>query len=136
MNQFGVHSLGELKAMGMTDALIGEDLDAGRLTRVTRGWYATVLAHSSAVQALGLGGRVGCLSGCRLHGLWVPFDNQLHVLLNPGADTPPPQSGHVFHRVRPACQAAVASLADCLMQVVQRHDVETGLIAGIGLNSG
>lgn len=118
----------DLRAAGLTESQIAELMKAGRLNRVIRGWYAEPTAASDVVRALKLTGRLGCLSGCRAHGLWVPPDSQLHVMLNPGRPLPPKQPGITFHRAERSCASAVAPLEDCLAHVLQRHDPETGLV--------
>ena len=106
-----------------------EALAQGRLKRITREWLAGKAASMDAVRAVQLGGRLGCLSACRHHGLWVPRDPYLHVAVNPGEGLPPnPPSGVQFHRLAARCSTAVLPLDEALAQVLQRHDVETGLI--------
>lgn len=103
-------------------------MDSGRLRRVGRGWFATPMAVADAERAIQLGGRLGCLSGCKSHGLWVPEQPDLHVVVPTGMPMPAPRSQVQFHRWAGRCSAAVADLADCLAQVLHRHDPETGLI--------
>lgn len=127
MDRFGVHSLAELREE-LTEQQIAELIAADRLIRIERGWYGAAAAKSDAVSAIKLGGRVGCLSGCRLHGLWAPPEATLHVLLNPGRAIPAHQPGVQFHRAAHPCGSAVTPLEDCLAQVLQRHDPEMGLV--------
>lgn len=124
----GVISATELLASGVDKKATAELVNSGRLQKIRRGWFAAALAPAEIVRAVQLGGRLGCLSGCKVHGLWVPFDRLTHVLLNPG-DNAPPMDGVVFHRVAKACRGAVAPLEECLSQVIHRHDAETALVA-------
>ncbi|GAA4899226.1 type IV toxin-antitoxin system AbiEi family antitoxin domain-containing protein [Tessaracoccus lubricantis] len=129
MDEFGVYSIHELRDGGMTEDEIKELAVSERLTRLGRGWYAQgPLANSDAIRAVRLGGRLGCLSGCKAHGLWVPPDPSLHVLLNPGTRRPGTKPGVEFHRASVSCPTAVTPLEECLSQVLQRHDPETALI--------
>lgn len=128
MGHTGVYSLQQLLAAGLRPADVERELSTGRLRRIRKGWFAEPLADSELVRAVALGGRLGCLSGCRAHGLWVPPDANLHVLLIPGASTPPQQPGVQFHRVGHPCREALAPLGTCLEQVIQRHCPEDALI--------
>ncbi|WP_252865030.1 type IV toxin-antitoxin system AbiEi family antitoxin domain-containing protein [Mobiluncus mulieris] len=44
----------------------------GKLRQIRHGWYATNDAHQDAIRAIKHGGQVGCISGCKVHGLWIP----------------------------------------------------------------
>lgn len=127
MLHHGVVSTAELQASGTNLDSVAELVAAGRLQKISRGWYATALAPPEMIRAVQLGGRLGCLSGCAVHGLWVPPDRSTHVILNPGRSIPRTE-GVIFHRVSTPCHSAVASLEDCLAQVIRRHDPETALI--------
>lgn len=100
----------------------------GRLIQVGNGWYARPTANEGVLTALRLGGRLGCLSGCALHGLWVPPHQDLHVVFN---RTLPPTlpariAGHIERDL--GRRLAVRPLMECLEQVVRHHDTETALI--------
>lgn len=64
---------------GVTRQQLRTLADAGRLTRPRYGWYAAPDAEPQAVRAVALGGTLACVSALRLHGLWVPPGNELHV---------------------------------------------------------
>ena len=130
MRDPGPYSLAHLRDAGLGAAELRELLAQGRLRRIRRGWFAEPRTPAEAVRALELGGRLGCLSACRVHGLWVPPDRDLHVVLNPGfpAPVPPPPRGVQFHRLRFPCRTGVAPLGDAVAQVLQRHDTETALV--------
>ena len=119
----------QLAERGVDPARVRELLDAGRLQRVARLWLADVHTSAEAIRAVQLGGRLGCLSACRHHGLWVPHDTDLHVALNPGAPVDPSApEGVRFHRLSRRCPTAVLPLEDAVSQVVHRHDGETALV--------
>lgn len=101
---------------------------SGALRRVRHGWYATPAADARVVTAVQLGGRLGCLSACAAHGLWVPPGNDLHVTFNRRApDSLPP--GVVGHHDRElGSEPSVRPLLSSLAEVVRHHDTETALI--------
>lgn len=127
MFHHGVISSIELESVVTSRTERDELLKSGRIQKLCRGWFAMPAACADAVRAIMFGGRLGCVSGCRAHGLWVPPHQKLHVLLNPGRQVPN-NPGVEFHRITRPCHTAVASLEDCLSQVIQRHDAETALI--------
>lgn len=127
MSHHGVISLAQLRQADIHEAQLQELLAQGRLRRVARGWYATPLALPDAVRAVSLRARLGCLSGCRAHGLWVPEFDGLHVIINPGAPVVTGPGIHC-HRLKTVCHDAVAPVLDCVAHTIQRHDAETGLI--------
>lgn len=112
----------------MSRLAIRAAVETGELTRVRRGWYARPAASPEVIRAIQAGGRVGCVTGCRLHGLWSLPDDDVHVIVGAGCGQAP-QPGIQFHpSAAPQLRQAVFPLIDCLAQVVHRHDVETILI--------
>lgn len=103
-------------------------LASGQLTRVARGWYTVGQPDLDVVTAIRAGGRLGCLSGCRHHGLWVPPHAGVHVVGGRGWN-PAWAPGLVLH---PGASAQtglpVWPVADCVAQVAHRHGLEPGLI--------
>lgn len=112
----------------LSDHQIRRAVAAGRLVKVTRGWYAVPTALETAVAAVRTGGRLGCLSGCAAHGLWVPPRTGLHVTFyrQVPAVLPPGIVGHSDRRTGQT--AALRPLIDCLEEVVRYHETETALI--------
>ena len=101
---------------------------AGRLTSAGYGWYAAPTAKRKVLSAVGAGGRLGCLSGCELYGLWVPPHHGVHVTFSRQVPSALP-AGMVGHSAREiGRRSAVRSLLDCLQEVVLHHDIETALI--------
>lgn len=121
----GVVSLAELRAAEMTAEELEGALASGRLRRVVRGWFASPLAQSDEVAAITAGGRLGCLSACKAHGLWTPPILSPHVIVGRGAT----KRGPNWHRVRERLpSSAVYPLEECLEHVVRHHDPETALM--------
>lgn len=123
----GVWPLSELTTK-LSEYQVRRLVAAGHLVKVGRGWYASPLAPEKLVAAVRAGGRLGCLSGCELHGLWVPPQGGVHVTFQrqlPALPSP----GVVGHRDRGTSQkTALRPLLDCLTDVVRHHDAETALI--------
>lgn len=120
----GLYTRAELLNNGMTEADLKRALELNQLRRIKHGWYATPMADSAVVEAVLEGGRLGCLSGCRHHGVWTPHHSEPHVIIPPG--TPTMRSG--WHRgAHPLPRNGVYSLEECLAQVVRHHDAETAL---------
>ncbi len=128
MLNFGVVPTRQLKAQGMSRLAIRAAMATGELTRVRRGWYARPAASLEAISAIQAGGRVGCVTGCRLHGLWSLPGDDVHVIVGAGCGQAP-QTGIQFHPIAgPQFKQAVFPLLDCLAHVVHRHGVETVLV--------
>ena len=127
-------SLGPFTRAQLADKGIGAGelrslVATGRLRRVARGWYADAYTPDLAVRAVRAGGRLGCLSACEAHGLWVPRDLDLHVVVAPGQRLPTvPPPGVIFHRVASPCPTAVTPVAESAAEVLRRHGEESGLI--------
>jgi very-short-patch-repair endonuclease len=75
----GVAAVGALTSAGHTRAVIESGVRAGWLTRVRRGWYATVDAPADVVRAVRVGGALTAASVARLSSLWLLDDPMLHV---------------------------------------------------------
>jgi hypothetical protein len=71
----------ELRGAGHTIRSVQREIEAGRLERVIKGWYATPQTDREAVRALRMGGRLGCISALRVHGAWHPPDTGTHLQL-------------------------------------------------------
>lgn len=129
MSNPGPYTRAQLTEQGIDARRLAVLLEQGRLRRVRQGWYADAFTPEAAVRAVQLGGRLGCLSACEVHGLWVPPHSGLHVVLNPGAKPPAlPPNGVQFHRLGTPCATAVAPLEESVRHVLHRHDEETGLV--------
>ncbi|MBA4024506.1 MAG: hypothetical protein C0482_19315 [Gordonia sp.] len=68
----GVFSLDELRERELNDWLVRKQVRDGSLIRLRPGWYATPIADPVVVEAVRMGGALGCVSALRYHGLWVP----------------------------------------------------------------
>lgn len=129
MEDRGPYTVAQLVAHGTSPAEVRELLAQGRLTRVARQWLADPFTATEAIRAVQLGGRLGCVSACRHHGLWTPQDPDLHVAVSASATLPAtPPAGIRFHRLAAPCPTAVLPLAEAVAQALRHHDAETGLI--------
>lgn len=118
-----------LLEFGWTRHAVREALARGTLRRVARGWYDAGGCSSDELTAAAVGGRIGCLTGLRDLGVWVPPTSHPHII------TPrwqPPGATTVCHALpRDADWPATTisyDLVECLRQVMSHHDVETSLI--------
>ncbi len=121
----------DLFERGYTRAGIERAVNDGGIKRVAHGWYAQPWANRDVVRALESGGRLGCLSGCRFWGLWVPEDHELHVVfpsgkVAEGAARKIQVCAHV--RSGRVADGPVWPLLDCLDHVIRFHDSETALV--------
>lgn len=121
----GVISAAELAARGVGRKELQARLDAGTLQRVAHGWYATASALRPVVHAVQQRGRIGCLTGCALHGLWTPEHGPPHVIVGRGHGKVE-EHWHRHHGPLPA--SPVFDLHQCLEQVVRHHDPESVLM--------
>lgn len=74
----------ELRALGCTPYELKRAVVRGEVLRPRQGWYCSPHLDASIVQALRVGGRLGCSSAARHHGLWVR-GTRLHVDVVRGA---------------------------------------------------
>jgi len=79
MSAFGFLTTAELRAQGHTVGSLRREIEAGRLERVIRGWYARPGTDRGAIRAMRLGGRLGCVSALRLHNARCPPDQGTHI---------------------------------------------------------
>lgn len=122
----GVISLAELEVYGYSRADIERLIREGRLRRIARGWFATETANPMHVEVARTGGRIGCLTGCAMHGIWTPATGAPHVILGRNR---PPMAEAVVHRSRQALpDTLVAPAEDCLAQVIRHHSAEEALM--------
>lgn len=74
----------ELLALGCTPHQLRQAVQRGEVLRPRQGWYCSAHLDPSIVQALRVGGRLGCASAARHHGLWTR-GIRLHVDVPPGS---------------------------------------------------
>jgi very-short-patch-repair endonuclease len=72
----------ELYAAGFGKERLRNAVARGEIQRVRQGWYGTPELHPLLSQAARVGGRLGCISGAALHGLWLPPNGGLHVVVD------------------------------------------------------
>lgn len=104
----------------------------GKLHQIRHGWYAKDGAYQDAVRAIKHGGQVGCISGCEMHGLWIPPQHQkkLHICFPNQATIDPrlARLGIIAHRGADRELNSIRFPIDCLMDVLKHHDPETALV--------
>lgn len=128
MRDHGVRSVECLREQGLGWRQIESYVEMGTLKRICRGWYALPQADEQVVRAIRMGGRLGCMSGCRFYGLWVPHLSDLHSTYGEGR-RPRSAPGIQLHPYSgPMTREPLWPLAACLQQAAHRHDSETALI--------
>jgi very-short-patch-repair endonuclease len=114
---------------GWTRHAIREAIGRGSIRRLSRGWYDAGGCSADELTALASGGRLGCLTGLRDHGVWVPPTTHPHVITPRWQD---PAVNGVHHPLPRGAQwarnAPRYDVVECLRQVLRHHDVETSLI--------
>lgn len=75
----GLAATHELLAAGFHKKALTFAMHHGIVIRVRQGWYCTPDVHPLLQQGIRVGGRLGCISGAGLHGMWSPPDENLHV---------------------------------------------------------
>ncbi|MFT3942247.1 MAG: hypothetical protein QM705_00285 [Ancrocorticia sp.] len=131
MHVEGIYTYQDLRERGYTPHGIANALAAGDIKRVAHGWYAEDFANQKVVRALELGGKLGCLSACKLYGIWTPPHSELHVVFTSADGIPAGAAftGVCAHvRSRSFTKEPLWPLLDCLDHVIRYHDVETVLI--------
>jgi very-short-patch-repair endonuclease len=78
----GVAHIQDLLECGYTRHQVAAMSRQGELIRARIGWYVSPMLESDAIRAIRVGGRLGCISAARSHGLAVPIDHRLHIALD------------------------------------------------------
>lgn len=78
----GVAHIQDLLEYGYTRHQVAAMGRQGELLRARIGWYVSPTLEPDAVRAIRVGGRLGCVSAARSHGLAVPADHRLHIALD------------------------------------------------------
>ena len=116
-----------------------------RLLRVREGYYALPTAEPFLLQAVRIGGRLGCVSALQSHGVWVAPHYFPHVALDPKASRlrtprdpfrrlrPDNQDGCELHWARPVERVPrsvhTAGIVDALAQAVRCQPRELAVAA-------
>ena len=128
MKDTGLYTYEQLRARGLSRHTIEKHVSSGSLVRISRNWYATNAADVNMAAAIKLRARLGCLSGCAFHGLWVPPFYTPHFAHGPGVSPKRSNFCEMHRSAVPTPQEPVWNLTECIHQVVHNHDVETALI--------
>lgn len=82
----GLAAASALRRAGVDRSAIERAVQAGDLVRPRRGWYAAPWAAPELVTAVRVGGRLGCVSALRRHGVWTLPHPGIHVTAARGVD--------------------------------------------------
>ena len=119
----------QLLEYGWTRHAIREALSRGSLRRLARGWYDAGGSSADELAAAATGSRIGCLTGLRDHGVWVPPTIHPHIITPRWLRAGATGVQHTLPRVATWAPNAIRyDTVECLRQVLRHHDVETSLI--------
>ncbi|WP_126416518.1 hypothetical protein [Trueperella bialowiezensis] len=135
----GVFTAPDLAGIGLSRWNIEQRVRDGDLTHVSRNWYAEPDADPRLLIAARAHTRLGCLTACSYHGLWVlPEPNHIHALAaqyenrehvaaqvlkaTRGMHSP------IVHRVHGTKMELVCPVDEAIEQVARFHDTESALI--------
>jgi very-short-patch-repair endonuclease len=104
----GIVATHEFYDAGFTQPELKRAIGEHMIVRVRQGWYARPGLHPDLLQAWRVGGRLSCISGARLHGLWAPRSDILHLVV-------PPNGGRL--RTRDDSRVRLSRLADPLVDI-------------------
>ncbi|EFM47186.1 hypothetical protein HMPREF0580_0283 [Mobiluncus mulieris ATCC 35239] len=128
----GIETTGSLRAKGVNWRQLKKLVFTGELKEIRRGWYAYEHADPAAIAAIKHGGQLGCISGCNVHGLWIPpqYQRSLHICVKSWRNAQPnlAESGVITHRGADSKLLSIRSVEDCLVDVMKHHDAETALV--------
>ena len=74
----------ELRALGCTPYALRLAVKHGDVLHPRQGWYCSPELDDAVIRAIRVGGRLGCTSAARHHGLWTR-GTRLHVEVKPGS---------------------------------------------------
>lgn len=80
-----IHSTESLRARGVGKKHLAELVRFGALVRIRRGRFADSSATADEVEAVRVGGVLGCVSALRRYGVWVSRRSGVHVHLPPNS---------------------------------------------------
>ncbi|MCF8571993.1 type IV toxin-antitoxin system AbiEi family antitoxin domain-containing protein [Gordonia sp. HY002] len=84
MEDSGIYTRSQLRALGYSDADIRRAVRAGDLHRLRHGWISSRLHDPTVAMAVRDGGVLACVSALTFHGLWVPpGHDDLHLRRGP-----------------------------------------------------
>lgn len=121
----------DLRKAGIRRRHIDLALEEELIQRVRRGSFVAPHAPSAVRQAVAIGGRIGCVSAARLHGLWtLPF-SRVHVWIPPTQSRLPAPAGRRVHRDHgwPGDESAAVSLPHALFQIARCQGAESFLVS-------
>lgn len=124
----GFWTFADLVALGISRKNVAWLVAEKVLIRQRKGFYTTAQADPAVVVAARANGKVGCMSGARVHGLWVPLDSQHHVVVRPGRESVPKLPGVRVHRASSDATDVLCSIRECVEHVLRFHEAEIGLV--------
>lgn len=75
----------EIYAAGFSRYVVATAVDSGRMLRLRRSWIASKTCDPEVLAAVGVSGRLTCVTAARRLGLWTPAHERVHVAVAPTA---------------------------------------------------
>lgn len=107
---------------GLSRRQLAEQIAAGRLVRVRKGWHVQAGADPAVVSVARLGGRLDCVSLLRLLRVFVLEKEHVHMQVDPLASRLPRTPDGVVRHWRPTSvprEALVTDLVEALVQATR-----------------
>lgn len=136
----GLYTLKDVLESGVSRTQLEKLVASGAMTRVGYGWYARESADPNFITAARAGTRLGCVTACAAHGIWMPSNNtELHVLAGLGESVEAVESRvfsaskglhtPIVHRATGPKSQLVCPVDEAIEQVAKHHETEIALIA-------
>ncbi|MBO0979581.1 endonuclease domain-containing protein [Microbacterium sp. SD291] len=81
----GAAHTSDIRAAGFSGHAIAKGVRTGRMLRIRRSWIALSDCDARVLAAVGVGGRLTCVTAAERLGLWTPDHEDLHVAVAPSA---------------------------------------------------
>lgn len=123
----------ELRKAGLRRRGVQAAIDAGLVSRIRSGWFASADAPPAIVHAVRVGGSLTCVSATSVLGMWTPPVPDLHLALvrgdrhlrHPHTGRPlaePLRAGVIVHWNSPTgldASRGILSVVDCMLDVLR-----------------
>ncbi|WP_216431010.1 type IV toxin-antitoxin system AbiEi family antitoxin domain-containing protein [Arcanobacterium phocae] len=126
----GIFTYQQLRTAGYSRRAINHLVHSGVLSRFSRGWFADQTADQAEVRTIASGGRLTCISACRLFPLWTPpaASDCLHIAYHPRRGNIKMPAQAVCHRQFFAADQVRLDLPEIISIVFRCCSSETSLI--------
>jgi very-short-patch-repair endonuclease len=120
----------EIYAAGFSRHAVASAVDSGRMLRLRRSWIASKTCDPAVLAAVGVSGRLTCVTAARRLALWTPAPAEFHIAVAPNAARFDSAGLHVHWSSGPAPigpHALLDPLINVLHQVARCQEPATAL---------